>query len=262
MLTLHRAALLLPDPAASGGAVLSVLSGPSVASVPSVPSVVSVSDGAVVVQGERIAALGPYAELAAAHPAARVRGWGEALLVPGLRNPYGRWLLEDAYHPDPREGIGSEPVPGGLAAGAEGGGADDVRCGASARRGLQRMLGYGVTAVVGPFDRAAVRTAVARSGLHVLSGGLSGGLPGGPSGDPSEGASGGLPGGLPAVGGSGAAPGAGPLDPLAALPLAEAVHGRLAVGGRADFAVLALRDGAPGACLATVLAGRLVYRRR
>ncbi|MFF1798878.1 hypothetical protein ACFVXQ_32490, partial [Kitasatospora sp. NPDC058263] len=58
-----------------------------------------------------------------------------------------------------------------------------------------------------------------------------------------------------------------------------AVHGRLAVGGRADFAVFApagaagasgagASDGArgpaprPAGCLATVLAGRLVYRRR
>lgn len=95
-----------------------------------------------------------------------------------------------------------------------------------------------------------MRTAVARSGLAALPG------PAGP-------------------------PGAeGPLDPLAVLPLAVAVHGRLAVGGRADFAVFAPRlpqvpvrpvpvpptalAGWPRGrgCLATVLAGRLVYRRR
>ncbi|MER6398018.1 hypothetical protein ABT263_18465 [Kitasatospora sp. NPDC001603] len=226
MLTLHRAALVLPDPAD--------------------PTAPSVADGAVLVHGELIAALGRHDKLAAAHPRARPRDWGDALLTPGLRNPYGHWLLESAYHPDPREELGDAPVPGGLL-----GEADEARCGASARRGLQRMLGSGVTAVAGPFERAAVRTAVARSGLAALPG------PAGP-------------------------PGAeGPLDPLAVLPLAAAVHGRLAVGGRADFAVFApagaagagasragASDGArgpaprPAGCLATVLAGRLVYRRR
>ncbi|MEV7779708.1 hypothetical protein [Kitasatospora sp. NPDC088351] len=205
MLTLHRAALLLPDPAD--------------------PTAPSVADGAVLVRGELIEALGPYAGLAAAHPAARLRDWGEGLLTPGLRNPYGHWLLERAYHPDPRENAGSEPVPGGVTDAT-----DETACGASARRGLQRMLGFGVTAVAGPFERAAVRTAVARSGLTAL---------------PGEGAE-------------------GPLDPLAVLPLAAAVHGPLGAGGRADFAVFAPGGAGPlpGGCLATVLAGRLVYRRR
>ncbi|MEV0530336.1 hypothetical protein [Kitasatospora sp. NPDC050463] len=259
MLTLHRAALVLPDPAD--------------------PTAPSIADGAVLVQGELIAALGPYGELTAGHPRARLRDWGDALLTPGLRNPYGQWLLEYAYHPDPREELGDAPVPGGLVGpsdltdltGSGGpvgpvGPVDEARCGASARRGLQRMLGFGVTAVAGPFERAAVRTAMARSGLTALPG--SDGLPG------VE----------------------GPLDPLAVLPLAAAAWGRLAVGGRADFAVFrpggalgsrtraAGGEGAwfgvapeadgvgsdvgagtgprPGGCLATVLAGRLVYRRR
>ncbi|MFF8769593.1 hypothetical protein [Kitasatospora sp. NPDC015120] len=238
MLTLHRAALVLPDPAD--------------------PTAPSLADGAVLVRGELVEAVGPYAGLAAAHPAARVRDWGDALLTPGLRNPYGHWLLERAYHPDPREGVGDEPVPDGLA-----GERDETRCGGSARRGLQRMLGCGVTAVAGPFERASVRTAVARSGLAVLPGG---GVVAG------------------ARAGAEAGTGAGPLDPLAVLPLAEAVHGRVAAGGRADFAVFApggvfasqgqgqgqaeaRAQGRPdgpeaGECRATVLAGRLVFRRR
>ncbi|MFB7475404.1 hypothetical protein [Kitasatospora sp. NPDC056184] len=221
MLTLHRAALVLPDPAD--------------------PTAPSHTDGAVLVRGELVEAVGPYAGLAAAHPEARVRDWGDALLTPGLRNPYGHRLLERAYHPDPREGVGDEPVPEGLA-----GERDETRCGASARRGLQRMLGAGVTAVAGPFERASVRTAVARSGLAVLPGVLPGSLPEAEVGEEA---------------------GAGPLDPLAVLPLAEAVHGRVAVGGRADFAVFAPVPGAPGGpraggCRATVLAGRLVFRRR
>ncbi|MFF2952720.1 hypothetical protein ACFVVU_15425 [Kitasatospora sp. NPDC057965] len=245
MLTLHRAALVLPDPAD--------------------PAAPSYPDGAVLVRGELVEAVGPYAGLAAAHPAARVRDWGDALLTPGLRNPYGHWLLERAYHPDPREGVGDEPVPDGLA-----GEQDEARCGASARRGLQRMLGFGVTAVAGPFERAAVRTAVARSGLTVL--------PGGGGGAEARGA------------GDGAGAGVtGPLDPLAVLPLAGALYGRVAAGVRADFAVFApgaegveghgagpvgadgpTGVGSPvgadgprvGGCRATVLAGRLVFRRR
>ncbi|MFE5582707.1 hypothetical protein [Kitasatospora sp. NPDC056531] len=223
MLTLHRAALVLPDPAD--------------------PTAPSFADGAVVVRGERVEAVGPYPELAAAHPAARVRDWGPAVLTPGLRNPYGQRALERDYHPDPREGIGSEPLTDELV-----GCADETRFGASARRGLQRMLGFGVTAVAGPFERASVRTAVARSGLVVLPGLVA--LPG--SAEPGVGPE---------------ESGAGPLDPLAVLPLARAVHGRLAAGDRADFAVFAVDDEGssgplPGGALATVLGGRLVYRRR
>ncbi|MEV7774947.1 hypothetical protein [Kitasatospora sp. NPDC086791] len=220
MLTLHRAAFVLPDPAD--------------------PTARSFVDGAVVVRGELVEAVGPYRELAAAHPGARVRDWGSAVLSPGLRNPYGHSLLERAYHPDPREEIGVEPVADGLV-----GSTDEARCGASARRGLQRMLGFGVTAVAGPFERSSVRTAVGRSGLV--------GLPVLPV--------------LPGASGGAGAVGAGPLDPLAVLPFAEAVHGRVAVGGRADFAVFAAAgegraEPVAGGCLATVLGGRLVYRRR
>lgn len=298
MLTLHRAALLLPDPARHAApSTLSASSAPAASSAPFASSapdpapapavVVVVADGAVLVQGERIAALGPYRDLAAAHPGARVRDWGVAVITPGLVNPYGRRLLEHAYHPDPREGVGSEPVPLGGGASAPfrvpvpfgAAGPDEAQYGASARRGLQRMLGYGVTAVAGPFERAAVRTAVARSGLHPL---------GAPSDTPpgASGASGGAEG-----------PVTGPLDPLAVLTLAQAAHGRLEAGGRADFAVFdasalaagfggaaggesgagvgggaggesgevvgdVFGGGRPGECLATVLGGRLVYRRR
>ncbi|MFJ8472050.1 imidazolonepropionase-like domain-containing protein [Kitasatospora sp. NPDC094011] len=244
MLTLHRAALLLPDPAD-----------------PTAPSLV---DGAVVVRGELVEAVGPYEELAAAHPAARVRDWGPAVLTPGLCNPCGQRLLERDYHPDPREEIGVEPVVDGLV-----GCTDETRYGASARRGLQRMLGFGVTAVAGPFERASVRTAVGRSGLVALPGPAALSEPAASAGSPAE----------PVAG-------AGALDPLTVLPLARAVHGRVAVGGRADFAVFPASPVSPasvvpqasravpaasgpenvgpaaGGCLATVLGGRLVYRRR
>ncbi|WP_457032336.1 hypothetical protein [Kitasatospora sp. P5_F3] len=199
MLTLHRAAVLVVDPAA-----------------PSIP------DGAVLVDGPLVAAVGSYAALA--DRGARVREW-DGLLTPGLLNPYGQWLLETAYHPDPREELGTEPLELEV---------PEERRGGSARLGLQRLLGHGVTALAGPFTLPAVRTAVTRSGLTAL---------------PGTGAPGGL-------------------DPLAGGTLASVVHRPLTVGGRADFAVFAAssvaeleRTGA-GCCLATVLGGRLLYRRR
>ncbi|WP_425424333.1 imidazolonepropionase-like domain-containing protein, partial [Streptomyces lushanensis] len=113
MLVIHRADLLLPG--ADGEPV---------------------PGGAVLVEGRTLAAVGPYEELAAARPAARVRRW-PGVITPGLRNPYGPELLERAYHPDPREadGLGTGPFGGEALAALEMTGA---RWGASARRGVQR----------------------------------------------------------------------------------------------------------------------------
>ncbi|MFI9049521.1 imidazolonepropionase-like domain-containing protein [Streptomyces sp. NPDC053427] len=161
---------------------------------------------AVVVDGARIAAVGPYEELFAAYgERARVREW-DGVLTPGRYEPHGAALLEAAYHPDPREAdeLGGEPLTGAALAAL---GMTEARWGASARRGLQRLLATGTTALTGPFTRPAVRTAVQRSGLVEL------------------------PGPVPRV---------------------------LAAGEPAHFAVF----GEDGACLATVLAGRLVHRRR
>ncbi|WP_371498678.1 hypothetical protein OG871_21925 [Kitasatospora sp. NBC_00374] len=212
MLTLHRAALLVPDPAD--------------------PTAPSITDGAVLVDGATVAALGPFPELSGR--GARVREWG-GLLLPGLRNPFGHWLLERAYHPDPREDLGGEPLLLEV---------DPDRRGGSARRGLQRMLAYGTTAVAGPFELPVVRTAVARSGLAALPGaGRAGG--GEPAGEQDGG-----------------------LDPLAVGTPGEMVHRALTVGAAADFAVFdapsveALAQAGAGCCLATVLGGRLLYRRR
>ncbi|UQA35721.1 hypothetical protein [Streptomyces sp. HNA39] len=229
MLTIHAAPLVLPVGAAA------------------------VADGAVVVDGDRIAAIGPYEEVAAAYPAARVRRW-PGLLTPGLRQDRARALLTRCYHPDPREAdeLGELPLWGEeferIAATM-----DTARRAGSVRRGLQRMLRHGTTHVVGPFgaEEPALRTALARSGLTAVPA---------PGHAPD-----------PAVLGGDQAPSAasGDLDPLAyGGDLAATAHGPLTVGGRADLAVFdvpaeeALRTGGAGRCVATVLAGRLVHRAR
>ncbi|CAM5269735.1 hypothetical protein I6J42_13345 [Streptomyces californicus] len=221
MLTIHAAPLVLPVGAAA------------------------VVDGAVAVDGDRVAALGPYAEVAAAHPAARVRRW-PGLLTPGLRQDRAADLLTRCYHPDPREAdeLGELPLWGEaferLAATM-----DATRRSGSIRRGLQRMLRHGTTHLAGPLgaDDPALRTAVARSGLVRVPGPPAGAAPvGDKAPDPDPFAAGG--------------------------DLARTAHGPLRVGGRADLAVFdvpdeaALYGGGPRPCVATVLAGRLVHRAR
>ncbi|KNB50028.1 hypothetical protein [Streptomyces caatingaensis] len=213
MLTIHAAGLLLTG-----------------ADAPAVP------DGAVVVDGPAVAALGPLDALAAAYPAARVRRW-PGVLTPGLRQWHGEALLERTYHPDPREydAVGDRPLTGERLAALE---MSETRWAGSVRRGLQRLLRYGTTAVAGEFTDPVVRTALARSGLRAVPGA------GAPGGEPD-------------------------LDPLrAAGGPAGALAGALTVGGRADLAVFdvpdeaALTERGAGTCVATALAGRLVFRGR
>ncbi|MFE2277025.1 hypothetical protein ACFXAE_07110 [Streptomyces sp. NPDC059454] len=188
-------------------------------------------EAAVVVDGAHIAAVGPYEQLAAGHPGARLRRW-PGILTPGLLNPYGPELLEQAYHPDPREAdrLGTEPVFGEraralLAAGPS------VR-GASARRGVQRMLAHGTVAVAGELRGREALDAVRRAGLALA--GRPAALPG--------------PAALSPV-------------PLVLLPgLGAGRPARFAVFDVPDRDAL-VRDGA-STCVATVVGGRLVYRRR
>ncbi|MCX4970012.1 hypothetical protein OHA98_35725 [Streptomyces sp. NBC_00654] len=219
MLTIHTADLLLPGPGRE-----------------------PVPGGAVLVEGRLIVAAGPYEELAAGRPAARVRRW-PGLLTPGLFNPYGPELLERTYHPDPREAdaLGTEPLTG---AALDALGMTDTRWGASARRGVQRMLAHGTVAVAGPLTRDTVADAVHRAGLAVRTRSGGGGAPGRASLDP--------------------------LDPRAGQPLDEALSApHLDSPGRgADFAVFDVPDAAglaevgAASCVVTVLAGRMVHRRR
>lgn len=197
----------------------------------------SLPRGAVLVNGREVAAVGPYEELAAAHPTARVRRW-PGLLAPGLLNPYGPELLERAYHPDPREAgeLGSEPLMGEALAALE---MTDARWGASARRGVQRMLAHGTVAVAGELRRPAVLDAVYRAGMTLEERFQD------PAGPPA-------------------------LDPLAGRSLAEAMvlPFPLYEGLDATFAVFdvpdeaALAERGAASCVATVVQGRLVHRRR
>ncbi|MFJ2090068.1 hypothetical protein ACIOEW_12465 [Streptomyces sp. NPDC087901] len=214
MLTIHAAALLLPG----GGRA-------------------PVPGGAVAVQDAVTVAFGPYGELAAAHPAARVRRW-PGVLTPGLLQRDAVRLLEESYFPDPREAdaLGTEPLTGEA---LDALGPDDTRRAGSVRRGLHRMLRHGTTAATAaPTAPPALITAMRRSGLLVI----------GASAHPG---------------------GASRLDPLAgAVAVADATAAPLTVGGRGDLAAFDVPDedallAAGGAsCVATVAAGRLVYRAR
>ncbi|MER7732533.1 hypothetical protein ABTX80_16780 [Streptomyces erythrochromogenes] len=214
MLTLHAAELLVTGP---GSAPL--------------------EGGAVLVEGDRIARVGPYEDLAAGHSHARVRRW-PGVLTPGLLVRGADELLERTYYPDdPYEvtELGADPIGGAEA--LEALKLTESRWGHSARRGTQRLLARGVVAVCGRFTVAAVRTAVSRSGLTILP----------PA--PYE--------GRPV------------LDPFAGREAAaEAFHGVLEPGAAARFAVFAVADEAElltrGAttCVATVIGGRLLHRRR
>ncbi|MEU8822048.1 hypothetical protein [Streptomyces sp. NPDC048636] len=124
---------------------------------------------AVVVTGARFEAIGPYEELLAAYgERARIREW-DGVLTPGRYEPDGAAYLEATYHPDPRETdeLGGELLTGEALAAL---GMTETRWGASARRGVQRLLARGTTVLTGPFVRPAVRTAVARSGIREASG--------------------------------------------------------------------------------------------
>ncbi|WP_425830765.1 imidazolonepropionase-like domain-containing protein [Streptomyces fractus] len=188
-------------------------------------------DFSVLVEGGSVKALGPYEEVAAAAPQARVRRW-PGILTPGLLNPYGPEILEHTYHPDPREADTYGTVPIGGERAREIFRADPSRLGASARRGVQRLFAHGTVALAGELRAKPVLEVVQRSGLVFAA--RPDRLPGPVSLSPK---------------------------PLVLLP-------GLAVGGPARFAVFDVADreelvrrGA-STCVATVVGGRLVYRGR
>ncbi|SFE75759.1 hypothetical protein SAMN05216251_10588 [Actinacidiphila alni] len=103
-------------------------------------------DGAVLVDGGRVVAVGPMDEVAAAHPEARVRRW-RGTIGPGLVADGVRVLLEETYHEDPND-------PGRARDRTE-----------SVRRGIHGLLTRGVTGVVDDLTDGDVRAAVDRTGL-------------------------------------------------------------------------------------------------
>ncbi|MFI7010485.1 imidazolonepropionase-like domain-containing protein [Streptomyces sp. NPDC050145] len=190
------------------------------------------ADGsAVLVDGERIAALGSADELVAAHPGVRVREW-PGILTPGLLNPYGPEILEGTYHPDPREAdtYGTTPIGGERARAIFR--ADPSRVGASARRGVQRLFAHGTVAIAGELRSRPVLEVAQRSGLAFAA-------------RPDR-----LPG------------------PVSLSPRPMVLLPALTVGGPARFAIFDVPSReelvAQGAstCVATVVGGRLVYRGR
>ncbi|WP_327361944.1 MULTISPECIES: imidazolonepropionase-like domain-containing protein [unclassified Streptomyces] len=216
MLTLHTAELLVPG---AGSAAL--------------------PGGAVLVDGDVIARVGPYTELAAEFPHARVRRW-PGVLTPGLLVRGADVLLERTYYPDdPYETteLGAGPITGAEALAELK--LTESRWGNSARRATQKLLARGVVAVAGRLTIPAVRTAVVRSGLTLLPPAAA------VSPDPPS------------------------LDPFAGRDTAEqAFFGILEPGAPARFAVFAapdtgaLLDRGATTCVATVVTGRLLHRRR
>ncbi|MFF0382930.1 hypothetical protein [Streptomyces sp. NPDC004286] len=186
---------------------------------------------AVLVDGATVAAVAPYEELTAAAPQARVRRW-PGILLPGLLNPYAPELLEATYHPDPREAdtLGSAPITGERAQAIFRN--DPSRLGASARRGVQQLLAHGTVAVAGDLRTRTVADVIRRAGLAV--GQRPPRLPGPPSLSPR-----------PLI----------LLPPL--VPSRAACFAVFDVATREDL----VKRGA-STCVATVIEGRIVHRRR
>ncbi|MCF2529539.1 amidohydrolase family protein [Yinghuangia soli] len=122
-------------------------------------------DGAVLVDGDRIAAVGPAAGLAERFPAARVRQW-RGVLTPGLVNAHAHLQYTDFGHLA-ESGL---PFPEWLAAiNRERAGYSEARWQESARRGVHLMLKSGTTAVADIVTHRCVLVPVARSGIRGIS---------------------------------------------------------------------------------------------
>lgn len=142
MLTLHSADLVLP------------------VSAPPIP------DGAVLADGDRIAAVDTAAALRSAHPGVRERNWGAAVLMPGLVNAHAHLQYTDFEELNAID----EPFHVWIQLmAAKRSSFDDAMWQESARRGLHLMLRSGTTAVADIVTETCVLQPTARSGIGGVS---------------------------------------------------------------------------------------------
>jgi cytosine/adenosine deaminase-related metal-dependent hydrolase len=125
-----------------------------------------IGDGAVLVDGDRVLAVGPRAELVASHPDVRERAWA-GVLTPGLVNAHAHLQYTDF------EELNSLGEPFHVWIGklvAKRSSFTDAMWGESTRRGLHLMLRSGTTAVADIVtDPAGVLAPTARSGIGGVS---------------------------------------------------------------------------------------------
>ncbi len=141
MLTLHSAPIVLP-----------AVSEP-------------IADGAVLVDGDRIAAVGPRGQLVAEHPGARERAW-RGVLMPGLVNAHAHLQYTDF---EELNALG-EPFPVWLGhMVAKRATFTDPMWQESARRGLHLMFRTGTTAVADIVTEPAALVPTARAGIGGIS---------------------------------------------------------------------------------------------
>ncbi|MDX6229253.1 MAG: aminodeoxyfutalosine deaminase [Frankiales bacterium] len=120
-----------------------------------------VPDGAVLVDGASIAAIGPRTEIVAAHPDARLRQH-RGVLTPGLVNAHAHLQYTD-FHDLASTG---KPFPEWIAmVAARRSTFDAAAWQSSARRGIHLALSSGTTAVADIVTDPAVLPTLARSGL-------------------------------------------------------------------------------------------------
>ncbi|MEZ0107172.1 cytosine/adenosine deaminase-related metal-dependent hydrolase [Catenulispora sp. EB89] len=138
MLTLHAAPLVLPMTSAP------------------------IADGAIVVDNDRVLAVGTRADLVAAHPEARVRDW-PGILTPGLVNSHAHTQYYD-FADLATSGL---PFPEWLHQMVERRATfTDAMWQESTRRGLHAYLKTGTTAVADIVTEPVVLSAIARSGIR------------------------------------------------------------------------------------------------
>ena len=152
MSVIHTAPVLLPV-------------GPALPGAPLHPSAAPLPDGGVLVEGDRIAAVGPLTELTAARPTARVRRW-PGILTPGLVNAHAHLQYSD-FADLAEAGLPFADWIQRLQARRRT--YDDARWAESARRGLHAMLRTGTTAVADVVSDPAVLAPTARAGLAGVS---------------------------------------------------------------------------------------------